>query len=227
MRALRLLINAVDIVSAALSGTARTSGAAPALAFAAGAASSFGPCIGPRLLTLAALCARRRGVQRWIVAGIFGAGLCAGYAIVGTIAGAAGLASTFSPAIYRTLAIVAIAGGIWTIVRRPQTDCCARERHLRGGVGFFAGLASAGVTSPCCGPIGAALAGVAAASAGPRYAAAILGAYALGHVLPLAVVAASSVGSRGSLARALTSGAGATISGALMFAAGAYYAVLA
>jgi cytochrome c biogenesis protein CcdA len=197
------------------------------LAFAAGAASSFGPCIGPRLLTVAALCARHRGAGRWIAAGIFTAGLCAGYAIVGTIAGAAGFASAFSPAIYRALAIAAIAGGVWTIVRKPQRACCERERRFGGGLGFFAGLASAGITSPCCGPIGAALAGVAAASAGPRYAAAILAAYALGHVLPLAAVAASSVRTGGAAARALAGGAGATISGALMFAAGAYYAVLA
>jgi cytochrome c biogenesis protein CcdA len=217
----------MDVVSAAMSGTAKASSAGPVLAFAAGAASSFGPCIGPRLLAVAALCARHRGARRWMVAGIFAAGLCAGYAIIGTIAGAAGLASAFSPAIYRTLAAVAMVGGLWTILRPPQTACCEREHRIGGGVGFFAGLASAGVTSPCCGPIGAALAGVGAASAGPRYAAAILGAFALGHVLPLAAVAASSVALRGGFAKALTSGAGTTISGALMLAAAAYYAVLA
>jgi cytochrome c biogenesis protein CcdA len=173
------------------------------------------------------LCSRHRGAQRWAVAGIFTAGLCAGYAIVGTIAGAAGLASAFSPAMYRALAVVAVAGGVWTMVHRSESDCCERKRRIDGGLGFFAGLISAGVASPCCGPIGAALAGVAAAASGPRYAAAVLCAFALGHVLPLAAVAAGSVRSRGTLARAAASGAGATISGALMLAAGAYYAVLA
>lgn len=217
----------MDVVNVALHGAGSASVAGPALAFAAGAASSFGPCIGPRLLTLAALCSRHRGPQRWAVAGIFTAGLCAGYAIVGTVAGAAGLASAFSPAMYRTLALVAVAGGVWTMVHRPAASCCEGKRRIDGGVGFFAGLVSAGVTSPCCGPIGAALAGVAAASSGPRYAALTLCAFALGHVLPLAAIAAGSLRLRGTLAQAAGSGAGATISGALMVAAGAYYAVLA
>lgn len=217
----------MDVVSAALRDAASASIAGPALAFTAGAASSFGPCIGPRLLTLAALCSRHRGARRWTIAGIFAAGLCAGYAIVGTIAGAAGLASAVSPAIYRGMAIVAVAGGVWTIVHRSQAVCCERNRRIHGGLGFFAGLVSASVTSPCCGPIGAALAGVAAAASGPRYAAGIACAFALGHVLPLAAVAAGSPRFHGILARAAASGAGATISGALMIAAGAYYAVLA
>ncbi len=217
----------MDLVSAALRDTGSASAAGPALAFAAGAASSFGPCIGPRLLTLAALCSRHRGTRRWAIAGIFTAGLCAGYAIVGTIAGAAGLASAFSPWIYRTMAIVAVAGGVWTIVHRSQAACCESKPRFDGGLGFFAGLVSASITSPCCGPIGAALAGVAAAASGPQYAAAVLCAFALGHVLPLAAVAAGSPRMRGPLARAAQSGAGATIAGALMVAAGAYYAVLA
>lgn len=215
------------MVSSAVNGAGNPSAAGPALAFAAGAASSFGPCIGPRLLTLAALCSRHRGAQRWAVAGIFTAGLCAGYAIVGTIAGAAGLASTFSPAMYRALAIVAIAGGVWTMVQRSEAKCCERKPRVDGGLGFFAGFVSAGVTSPCCGPIGAALAGVAAASSGPRYAVVVLCAFALGHVLPLTAVAAGSIRLRGTLAQAAANGAGATISGALMVAAGAYYAALA
>lgn len=217
----------MDVMSAALRDAGSASGAAPALAFAAGAASSFGPCIGPRLLTVAALCSRRRGAARWIAAGIFAAGLCAGYAIVATVAGAAGLASALSPSIYRILAVVAAAGGVWTLVRRPQPACCRGEGRVNGGVGFFAGLVSASVTSPCCGPIGAALAGVAAAAAGPKYAAAIVGAFALGHVLPLVVVAAGSLRLGGAVTRAVESGAGVTISGALMLAAGTYYAVLA
>lgn len=217
----------MDVVSAALHGAGKASVAGPALAFAAGAASSFGPCIGPRLLTLAALCSRHRGARRWATAGVFTAGLCAGYAIVGTVAGAAGLVSAFSPALYRTVSLVAVAGGVWTIMRRSEPACCEAKPRIEGGAGFFAGLVSAGVTSPCCGPIGAAMAGVAAASSGPRYAAVILCAFALGHVLPLAAVGAISLRLRGSLARAAASGAGATISGALMVAAGAYYAVLA
>lgn len=217
----------MDVVTAAISGAANASSAAPALAFAAGAASSFGPCIGPRMLTVAALCTRHRGIRRWIAAGVFTVGLCAGYTIVGTIAGAAGLASAFSPWVYRSLALAACAGGVWTIVRSSGTACCNGEQRVSNGLGFLAGLASASVTSPCCGPIGAALAGIAAASAGPRYAAAVLTAFALGHVLPIAMVAAGSFRSGGFVARVLASGAGATISGGLMIAAGAYYGVLA
>lgn len=217
----------MDVIGAAVRNTGNASIAAPALAFAAGAASSFGPCIGPRLLTLAALCSRHRGAARWTVTGIFVAGLCTGYAIVGTVAGAASLASTLSPAIYRALAVVAIAAGVWTIVRRPNAACCSDERRIGGGLGFLAGLASASVTSPCCGPIGVALAGIAAASAGPRYAAEIVAAFALGHVLPLTMVAAGSLRFAGTAARVMESGAGATVSGALMLATGTYYAVLA
>lgn len=214
-------------MTAALQGAGNASTAAPVLAFSAGAASSFGPCIGPRLLALTALCSQRHGAARWIVAGVFAAGLCAGYAIVATVAGAAGLASALSPAIYRALAVVALAGGFWTLAHRTQSVCCRREPAIGGGFGFFAGLASAAVTSPCCGPIAAALAGVAAASAGPRYAAAIVLAFGLGHALPLAAIAAGSVRLRGTVARVVAGGAGSTISGALMLAAGAYYAVLA
>lgn len=217
----------VDLVTSAMNGAANGSSAAPALAFAAGVASSFGPCIGPRMLAVAALCARHRGIRRWVAAGIFAAGLCAGYAIVGTIAGAAGLISAFSPWVYRALAVVACVAGIWTIIGSSHAACRDMERRVGNGFGFFAGLASASVTSPCCGPLGAALAGLAAASAGPRYAASILTAFAVGHVMPLVIVAAGSFRTGGLVARALAGGVGGTISGSLMLAAGAYYGVLA
>ena len=217
----------MDVVNSAYGSAAVASSAAPAFAFAAGVASSFGPCVAARILTVSALCAQHRGARRWIAAGVFAAGICAGYTILGTIAGAAGALSSFSPAIYRTFAVLAITGGIWTIVRPATQTCCAGEGGVTNGVGFLAGLASATVTSPCCGPIGAALAGVAAASAGPQFAAEILAAFALGHVLPIAAVAGSSIGTTSAVARVLSGGAGATISGAIMLAAGGYYAVLA
>jgi thiol:disulfide interchange protein DsbD len=215
----------MDVVNAAYGGAASGSSLAPVLAFAAGAASSFGPCVGPRMLAVAALCARRRGTGRWIATCIFCVGLCGGYAVIGTVAGAAGLASAFSPWIFRVLAGLAIIAGIATLASKSTAHFC--EWKVGHGAGFFAGLASATVASPCCAPLGVALAGVAAASEGPQFAAAVVASFALGHVVPLAAIAAFSPRATGRIARFLANGAGATISGALMLAAGGYYAVIA
>jgi cytochrome c biogenesis protein CcdA len=198
---------------------------APLAAASAGAVSSFGPCVAPRLIAVGALSAQSSGLQRWTRIGAFVAGLCAVYVAMGVAAGALGRLMDLSPMLYAAVAAAAAISGILVIVKAQAKHVCARDTPaLPHGLGFFGGAACATITSPCCG--GVAALSVAGAGAAGSSSALLLGAFALGHALPLFAFAAGS----GRVRQWCLRGGSQPleiVSGALMIALGAYYAVLA
>ena len=199
------------------------------MGFLAGVTSSFGPCIAPRFLAIASFTAETSGAQRFQRVGAFAAGLCTSYVLLGTIAGALGYVAKCSPYIYLTLSLCLVAAGFVTLAR-PAATCCPSEREgtkIGFGAAFSAGLAFSAIASPCCGPIAAVIGGMSAASGSVVFGALMLCAFALGHAVPLFALAAGSVPVSRLLRWHAFGLAASLLSGALMIALGAYYAVLA
>jgi cytochrome c biogenesis protein CcdA len=219
----------MDPIRAAIDAAAAQTAWAPALAALAGAATSFGPCVAPRFVAVAALLAGRSGAARWKLWAAFTSGLCAAYMVVGVTLGLAGRIALQSDYVYAGLALALGLGGMATLLRPSRDDGCrahAPDRASHGGA-LLLGGSFALVTSPCCTPVVAALAGVSAASANPWFGAGTLGAFALGHALPLAAAGIGSGRVVDVLRRWKLEPALATVGGALMLALSGYYALLA
>lgn len=226
----------IDVVGEALRAAAARSALAYPLAFAAGLATSVGPCAAPRYVAVAALA---HGARRpWTVTAPFAAGLVGAYVALGLGAGMLGALWSASAVVYAALAAVMAFGGVVTLLRAGaavEPHACAvnakpheydeRASASAGGT-FLLGASSALVVSPCCTPVVAALA--AALSTGATASGvALLAAFACGHVVP--VVAADAAGMRFShvLRRWTASQAPAIVAGSLMLALAAYYGALA
>jgi len=231
-----------DLLSQGLQAVATRSPLALPLVFAAGAATSVGPCLAPRYVAVAALA---QGARRpWLAAAAFAAGLIAAYAALVLAAGSLGALVRRSPLVYAMLAAALVAAGIAAIVRgdrahvhgdadasegRPERCAASPPRRTAGGIGgaLLLGASSALVVSPCCTPVVAAIAGFTVSGTRPADGVALVAAFACGHALPLAAVASLGNGVAATFARFRVGGAGATVAGTLMIAVGAYYAVLA
>lgn len=201
---------------------------APVAAFAAGLASSTGPCIAPRLAAVAGMTAGCAGAARAIRIGVFAAGSCGGYAALGSIAGALRRLAGYSPPAYALLAAAFAAAGLWALLRQSRRNGCGSARlapALPLAAVFVAGAAFAVIGSPCCGPVAAALF-AAAASAGPVSHVLAL-AFAAGHVLPLVAAAAGWQPLATALASRVSGPAAATVAGAVALGLAGYYAILA
>ncbi|HTX03751.1 MAG TPA: cytochrome c biogenesis protein CcdA [Candidatus Acidoferrales bacterium] len=193
-------------------------------AFAAGLASSIGPCIAPRYLILSAyLTERRQGVH----ALAFVAGCLGGYLVYAFAGALIGLLRVGTHVVYASLALALIVCGGRALMSAEHEACKpARPASLSLGGVFLAGLVSSAIFSPCCTPIAIAL-GLQASQDGGATAASLLLAFGLGHTLPLglALIAASS------RLRfkwfSISRDASATISGSLLLMVGGLYAILA
>ena len=222
----------IDAVTAGLQAVATRSPLAYPLVFAAGAATSIGPCAAPRYVALAALVNASRRPSRIIAA--FVAGLIGTYVVLGVAAGALGTLWSTSRFVYAALAVVLAVAGITTLLYGGGAAHVHQRVHARhtgaqvslGGT-FLLGASSALVVSPCCTPIVAAIAGLTTASGHTPQGVALLAAFACGHALP--IVFAGALGTRlaSSLRQLATSHASATVAGTLMLALAAYYGVLA
>lgn len=217
----------IDPVALAIGAIASRQSAQLPLVFLAGAATSFGPCIAPRYIAIAALLERDPHRMRTI--GAFVAGLLLAYACLGFGAGVVATVSAHAGAVYVLLAAGLAGFGVLKIVRPGHT--CAHDDPPRAPArlsGVFAlGAGSAFVVSPCCTPIVAAAVGLGAFDRDPAAGALAVTAFALGHALPLFFA-----GTIGSLVGGTFGGAGlrsasATVSGSLMIALGGYYGLLA
>lgn len=221
----------MDAVGSALAGAASHSPLAPALALVAGVASSFGPCVAPRLVAIAGLTAGLTGVKRWLRVGAFVAGLCAGYVGLGVITGALSYAAEYATYLYAGLALGLTIWGLVQLLRPPHGVACAAtgisSARLSLGASFLAGSGFAIVASPCCGPIAVAIAGMTVASGSVAYGALLLASFALGHAVPLFGTAAGAARLRALLGTRRLEDATATVTGALTLALGGYYALLA
>lgn len=217
-----------DAIGAAISAAAAQSAWAPALAFAAGAVTSLGPCVAPRFVAIAAL-GTSPGVARWKAIGMFSAGLCLSYVALGVAGGALMRVVAISVEMYALLALALLVLGLRALWRRPSQHHCTpiEQKSRSSGSVFLLGTSFALVTSPCCTPVVVVLGALAAARSSSAFGALLIGAFALGHALPLAVAGFgwNWIGSR--LDTSVLGPAAETVSGALMLALAGYYGALA
>ena len=208
----------------------RTGLAVPA-AFSAGVASCFGPCVAPRFVAATSLAGGTVGIARWqrLVLFALGVGCCS--IGIGVVAAAVMHIASWSPLIYAGLAIAFGWAGLKTLLVPRHASCDSGNRnrtHAGAGAVFLVGCSFGLVASPCCTPVIAALAALANALDGNLwFGAAVVGAFAIGHTLPLlgAGLGAASI-DRLVLRHALEIPV-AVVSGALMIALAGYYALLA
>jgi thiol:disulfide interchange protein DsbD len=223
----------IDAVSAGLHAVATRSPLAYPLVFAAGAATSIGPCAAPRYVALAALVGGARRPSCTIAA--FVGGLVGAYVVLGVAAGALGVLWSASGYVYVALAVILAIAGTATLLRGGGAPhaCHDRARAIDRGTGasiggtFLLGASSAVVVSPCCTPIVAGIAGLTTAGGHTGTGVALLAAFACGHALP--IVSAGAMGTRAVRAarRLAASHAPAVVAGTLMLALAAYYGALA
>ena len=198
------------------------------LVFFAGLASSAGPCVAPRFITVAGLCANRGRITGLLTAAAFAGGLACAFAVFG--AGGALLMSAvkLSTGAYVLLAVALAAGGLVTLLK---ADACSVHRTRKDagalGAGFLLGACSAFVVSPCCTPVLLAIAAYSAAANAPLSGAVLCAVYAAGHGLPLLAAALGARSISTLLERFAVRRAAATVSGAIMLALAGYYAVIA
>jgi hypothetical protein len=183
-----------------------------AAAFGTGAATSIGPCAAPRYLALAAIVADARGAARWTRVGLFALGLVACYLAIAQTATLLHVLIRSSAIVYALLALASLIFGLQSL--RTSRSCA----HAHGAT-MLAGGALGLVVSPCCTPVIALSAGIAAA-ASPYEALLCAAAFACGHIALLATIGIGVQAARfGEAAR--------TIGGALAIALAGYYGLLA
>lgn len=218
----------IDPVALSVDAVARGDASRLPLVALAGILTSFGPCVAPRYVALAALLGRRR---KTLTISAFVAGMLTAYAALGFGAGLLAQVAGHASALYAVLAAVLIGGGLFTLLRAPACDHAHETQpgvapHRLSGV-FSLGAGSALVVSPCCTPVVAAVVGMPAGSADPAARALLLAAFALGHAAPLFVAGALGSACARPLRAWSASPAPAVVSGALMLALGGYYGLLA
>ena len=218
-----------DPFSDALRAAATRSEYACPLVFAAGAATSLGPCVAPRLIAVAGIVSRANRHGAMMLTSAFIVGLIATYASFGAVASLLTRATHFSSVIYLLVSAVLGVGGLITLWRVPSAcEHAYQPVQLRSaGPVFLLGCSFALVVSPCCTPLVVGIIAYSSSSGDPLYASALLSCFALGHALPVLLAGAGANGVVTMLRRFAVQEAAGTISAALMLGLAAYYAVLA
>ncbi len=211
-----------------LNAVAANSPAAPAFGFAVGVITSAGPCLGPRIATIAGLTANARGAQRALVVAAFIGGLALSYAL---IAGSAALllrVTALSTWLYTALAALLVWCGMRMLIDDGM-KCAHRAASQRPpyGSALLSGVSFAFVASPCCTPIVASIAGIAALSDAHWFGLTVAIGFALGHAAPLAVASICAVRIRALMHANSWQLPVSVVGGSVMLALGGYYALLA
>jgi cytochrome c biogenesis protein CcdA len=219
-----------DPLIAAIDAVAHHARFAPVLVFAAGAASSFGPCAAPRFLAVASYAGTSHA--RGTVLGLtFGLGLAVGYASLGTALGAVGAVVDRASSTYALLSAFTIVSGIATLARAGAHDeTCTPHMAAPGcslGAVFLFGAASAFTFAPCCTPAVGAIVAYTSAYGDPLACATLLAIFALGHAVPVVIVAAGVGRCAELMRRVAMHQATAIVSATLSIVLGAFYGCLA
>jgi len=214
-----------DPTSAALHAFVTQNSWTPALALAAGVASSCSPCVAPRMLAVAALTANKPARHALCVVALFAAGIVAAYSILVLSGTLIWHVVAYSSYLFVGIASVMTVAGVLALTRHPEcggVSVLHRKESLSSV--FLLGAASAATFSPCCMPVIAA-AVLYAHTAGPLFAWLMAACFALGHAAPLLLVALGSklVG----FAHSGIQSAARVVAGALMLAVAGFYWVLA
>lgn len=218
-----------DPISQGLAAVSSGSPFAAPLVFAAGAASSVGPCVAPRFIAIAGLTAGQSRARAAALVGAFICGLCLVYASFGVVSSLLARAAQFSSWTYWTVAFALLVGGCITLWREDTHCDHAHASDRKSGIGaaFLLGGSFALVVSPCCTPLVIGIVTYASAAGNPAYASILLACFGLGHALPIAFAALGSSGATTVLTRLSARQAGSVVSATLMLGLAAYYAVLA
>lgn len=187
---------------------------------AAGAAASLGPCTASRGIALAGLIAGREARAQLRCFASYAAGIIAIYALFGSAGAMIAQAVRISPWAYLVSGGAMIAAGITTMLKHH----CAPERG-GDGMPFLAGIAAAAVVSPCCVPVLIGIAAMASAD-GPLRGALLGAAFAVGHIAPLAAIAAGAPVLRAAAGERFGAAVRAT-GAALLVGVGVLYVVVA
>jgi cytochrome c biogenesis protein CcdA len=152
----------IDPVALSIDAIARGDAGRLPLVALAGTVTSFGPCVAPRYVAIAALLGERR---RTLTIAAFVAGMVTAYTALGFGAGLLAQVAGHASSLYVVLAAVLAAGGLITLCREPSCDhahhsfrACTQPHRVSAV--FSLGAASALVVSPCCTPILAAVVGM-------------------------------------------------------------------
>lgn len=200
---------------------------APALAFAAGTFSSFGPCVAPRFIAIAGLTAGRERAAAFRLTLAFVIGLVVAYTFLGAAASIVARVLNASSVVYAAIAAAMFVTGTITLWRGDE-DCKHRgvARPPSYGSAGLLGATLALLVSPCCAPMLFAVLASGSTSGSTVYGCGLLACFALGHAIPIIAVAAGMNGLRSLLDRLAHVQVMNTISATLMLALGAYYAAL-
>lgn len=216
----------IDPVAAAVDAVSRGNvGRLPLAAFA-GMVTSVGPCVAPRYVALTALL---HGRHRTLTVAAFVGGMFVAYAALGLGIGVLGLLAARASVLYLGLAVALSCAGVRTLLQRPvclHAHDHPDAREPRASAAFALGAASALVVSPCCTPVVAAVAGMTAFDGNAASRIVLLGAFALGHAVPLFVAAPAGALLERTFRAWNASPAPALVSGSLMLALGLYYGLL-
>ncbi|GAC1503134.1 MAG: hypothetical protein NVS1B14_08350 [Vulcanimicrobiaceae bacterium] len=197
-------------------------------AAAAGALSSFGPCMASRFVSVAALTSAGSARQAVLTACAFVAGTVTAYAILGlalrTIAQLAAHTMVLDTVCGVALLALAASG---LFAKSSALHGCHTGSRSSLGAAFFLGGCGALALSPCCTPIVTALVVYASQGAGASYAALVLGAFALGHAAPLVLLACGNARLISALGRLGLEEAARTGSAVLSGLLGGYYLCIA
>lgn len=200
------------------------------LVFAAGAASSLGPCVAPRFIAVAGIAAGKSRSQIIILTLSFIAGLVFTYAAFGAVSSLLLRATQVSGYTYALVAAALAAGGVWTLWRE-ETRCAhldyASKHGTGAGAAFLLGCSFALVVSPCCTPLVLGIVAYTSESGNAVYASELLCCFALGHALPVIAVAFGVQRVNALLERYAVRQAASVVSATLMLGLAGYYAVLA
>jgi len=216
----------MDPTTAAVRALATQNSWAPSLAFTAGAASSFSPCVAPRMLTIAALSANKPCKYTLGVVAVFTAGVVAAYSTL-TLGGTLiWQVVKYSAYFYVAIAAAMALAGAFALTQHAQCER-ARPTHSRDSMSavFLMGASSVATFSPCCMSV-ITVAVLSARNTGPLFACLTAICFAVGHAAPLTLVAA---GSRavGFAVHANVQSAARVVAGSLMLAVAGFYCVIA
>ena len=149
----------MDVFTEAARSIALRSTLAPLFAFGAGALSSLGPCVAPRLLAVVSCVGARPAREARVVVAVFLAGLTAAYASFGMMSSLLGKLIDVSRWTYGAVALALLVGGIVTLLQAKPSEHDSCNSHAVqpqatsfGGV-FLLGASFAFVIAPCCTPL--------------------------------------------------------------------------
>jgi cytochrome c biogenesis protein CcdA len=217
----------IDLVANSLSAVNSLSPYAYPLVFVAGAASSIGPCVAPRFIAVAGLASKGDGSRARVAVCCFIAGLTATNVSFGVIASLLARAAQLSAYLYAAIAMALVAAGAASLWSDNDKTCNHRVAASTSGAGFLLGSSSALLLSPCCTPLVVGIVAYTSAMGSVLYGSMLLACFSIGHALPLLAVGFGASRFASIWQACGVRKATEVLSGSMMLAVGAYYAVLA